>query len=82
MSKYPEVQAKIKKELTEYNLQRLSNEQLDSLVYLDSVIHEVLRFVPTSVGSLRTLTADDRLPKSGFQSKKGEQIIYLFHSII
>ncbi|CAF4338802.1 unnamed protein product [Rotaria sp. Silwood2] len=81
MSKHPEVQAKIKKELAEYNLKRLSIEQLDSLIYLDCVLREVLRFVPTSVGSIRTLTVDDRLPKSGFQLRKGEQVFISFYSL-
>jgi cytochrome P450 len=81
MSKHPQVQAKIKKELAEYNLQRLSNEQLDSLVYLDCVIREVFRFIPIAMGSLRTLTADDRLPKSGFQLKKGEHVFIPFYNL-
>lgn len=81
MSKYPEVQVKIKKELSEYNLQRLSNEQLDSLVYLDCVIREVFRFEPASPGSSRTLIADDRLPKSGFHLKKGDSVYIPFHCL-
>jgi cytochrome P450 len=81
MSKYPQVQIKIKQELAEYNLQRLSNEQLNSLVYLDCVIREVFRFVPTSLGSLRTVNVNDQLPKSGFQLKKGEQIFISFYNL-
>jgi cytochrome P450 len=81
MSKYPQVQIKIKQELAEYNLQRLTNEQLNSLVYLDCVIREVFRFVPTSLGSLRTVNVDDRLPKSGIQLKKGEQIFISFYNL-
>lgn len=81
VSKHPEVQTKMKKELAEYNHQRLSIEQIESLVYLDSVLCEVLRFVPTSLGSIRTLTADDRLPKSGVQLRKGDQIFISFYNL-
>lgn len=81
MSKHPEIQSKIKKELAEYNLQYLSIEQVDSLVYLDCVLHEVLRFAPIALGSMRTLTVDDRLPQSGFQLKKGEQIFISFYNL-
>jgi len=81
MSKHPEIQSKIKKELAEYNLQYLSIEQLDSLVYLDCVLHEVLRFAPIALGSMRTLTVDDRLPQSGFQLKNGEQIFISFYNL-
>lgn len=81
MSKHPQIQSKIKKELAEYNLQHLSIEQLDSLVYLDCVLREVLRFAPTALGSMRTLTVDDQLPKSGFQLKKGEQIFISFYNL-
>jgi cytochrome P450 len=44
------------------------------LVYLDAVIKEVLRFSPPSNGTVRILTIDDRLPKTGFQLYKDEQI--------
>ncbi|CAF1142003.1 unnamed protein product [Rotaria sp. Silwood1] len=81
MSKYPEVQAKIKKELAEYNHRRLSIEHIESLVYLDCVLHEILRFVPTSIGSIRTLIVDDRLPKTGVQLKKGDQIFISFYNL-
>ncbi|CAM4800059.1 unnamed protein product [Rotaria magnacalcarata] len=70
MSKRPQVQSKIKNELVEYNLQRLSVEQIDSLTYLDCVIRELFRFVPPIAGTLLMLTADDRLPATGVQLRE------------
>jgi cytochrome P450 len=81
MSKYPEVQSKLKRELAEYSLRRLSVEQLDSLPYLDCVFRELFRFVPPAVGTMRTLTADDRLPASGVLLHKGEQVFIPFFNL-
>ncbi|CAF3477693.1 unnamed protein product [Rotaria socialis] len=81
MSKYPQVQSKLKNELVEYNLQRLSVEQIDSLTYLDCVIRELFRFVPPIVGTLRTLTADDRLSATGVQLSKGDQVFIPFYNL-
>ncbi|CAF0971550.1 unnamed protein product [Rotaria sordida] len=61
------------------NRQDLSLDRLDSLVYLDCVINEVLRFSPPIVGTVRTLTIDDRLPGSGTQLFKGNQVNIPFH---
>ncbi|CAF0917554.1 unnamed protein product [Rotaria sordida] len=73
MSKHPRVQQKIKAELIGDNeKQDLSLDRLDSLVYLDCVIKEVLRFCPPADGTNRTLTADDRLPITGAQLYKGD----------
>lgn len=76
MSKNPRVQQKIKAELRDedgrYNL---SADRINSLVYLDAVINEVLRYHTTVTGTTRTLTIDDRLPKSGFQLYKGEEVL-------
>ncbi|CAF1016452.1 unnamed protein product [Rotaria sordida] len=63
------------------NRQDLSLDRLDSLVYLDCVINEVLRFSPPSIGTLRTLTIDDRLPQSGTQLFKGDQVDIPFHTL-
>jgi cytochrome P450 len=81
MSKNPQIQKKIKQELAEYNGQRLSPEQLDSLVYLDCVFRELLRLVAPTLGTLRTLTADDQLPGSGAQLKKGESVMISFYAL-
>lgn len=75
MSKNPRVQAKIKAELDDHRHDPLSIEQLDSLNYLDCVMREVLRFVPPASGSARTLNLDDKLPGSGVQLYKGDQVL-------
>ena len=74
MSKYPRIQAKIKTELSDKTQHRLTIDQIDSLIYLDCVIQEVLRFVPPVVGTTRTLTMDDRLPESGARLYKGDEV--------
>ncbi|CAF4532379.1 unnamed protein product [Rotaria sp. Silwood1] len=81
MSKNLEVQKKIKQELSEYNGQRLSIEQTDSLIYLDCVLREVFRLAGPVSGTVRTLTTDDQLPKSGFQLKKGESVMISFYAL-
>ncbi len=79
MSKNLRVQQKIKAELRgEDEKYDLSIDRLDSLVYLDCVVKEVLRYYPTISGTARTLTVDDRLPNSGFQLYKGEQVVIPF----
>ncbi|CAF3922433.1 unnamed protein product [Rotaria sp. Silwood1] len=74
MSKNPRVQAKIKTELGDNKQQRLSIEQLESLEYLNCVIQEVLRFAPPVYVTIRSVTIDDRLPASGVQLRKGDEI--------
>jgi cytochrome P450 len=82
MSKYPEVQQKIKAELMKDNdNQQLTLDRLDSLIYLDCVVKEVLRFCPPIVGTLRTLTMDDRLPESGFQLRKGDSVLIAINNL-
>ncbi|CAF2802196.1 unnamed protein product [Rotaria sp. Silwood2] len=83
MSKHPQVQQKIKVELMDGNDYKrpLSLDRLDSLVYLDAVINEVLRFTPISDGTFRTLIVDDRLPESGVQLYKGEQVYISIHNL-
>ncbi|CAF1319410.1 unnamed protein product [Rotaria sordida] len=74
MSKNPRVQTKIKAELGDNKQQYLSIEQLESLEYLNCVIQEVLRFAPPSIATTRSVTIDDRLPASGIQLQKGDEI--------
>ena len=81
LSKHPTVQNKLKKELHQYGQQRLSPEQLDSLVYLDCVLRESLRFTPPNPGTLRTLVADDQLPATGAHLKKGDQVMVPFYNL-
>ncbi len=47
-----------------YSKQLLTIEQLDSLIYLDAIIKEVLRFSPSSYETVRTLIDNDRLQKN------------------
>ncbi|CAF1155310.1 unnamed protein product [Rotaria sordida] len=76
LSKHPEVQQKIKAELTKENVHHdLILDRFDSLIYLDCVIKEILRFSPPVHAVARTLTMNDRLPNSGIQLYKGDQIL-------
>ena len=81
MSKHPRVQAKIKAELDNLQLDRMTVEQIESLPYLDCVLREVFRFVPPAAGTSRTLTVDDRLPASGVQLRKGDEIFVPFYNL-
>lgn len=81
LSKHQRVQLRIKEELNSLSSTSWKIEQLDSLVYLDAVIKEVLRYCPPSNGTVRTLTADDRLPHSRTQLHRGEQITIPFHNL-
>jgi len=74
MSKNPRIQRKLKTELKEKLNEHFTVDQLESCFYLDCVVREILRFVPPSVGTIRTLTSDDRLPSTGVELKKGEHV--------
>ncbi|CAF5059463.1 unnamed protein product [Rotaria sp. Silwood1] len=76
LSKHPRVQQKIKAELIQYRCsQYLSLDHLDSLIYLDCFINEVLRYTPTIDGTSRTVIVEDCLPKSGTRLYKGIQVL-------
>ncbi|CAF2871284.1 unnamed protein product [Rotaria sp. Silwood2] len=81
ISKHPRVQTKIKAELAQHTEHNLSIDQVDSLVYLDCVIEEVLRFVSPATGVTRTLTIDDQFPQSGIKLRKGDQIMIPFYNL-
>ena len=81
MSKHPRVQLKLKNELLEQNIEQISVEQLDSLTYLECVIRELFRFAPPLHSSLRTVMADDQLPASKVQLKKGDQIFMSIYNL-
>ncbi|CAF4340107.1 unnamed protein product [Rotaria sp. Silwood2] len=82
MSKNPRVQQKIKAELNDSSdQQHLSLDRLDSLVYLDCVIKEVLRYSPPASMTFRTLVVDDCLPQSGAQLFKGDQVLIPLHNL-
>ena len=76
LSKHPEVQEKIKNELCNSDASHvLSAAHLDSLTYLDCVINEILRYASPSDGASRSVVVDDRLPNSGVQLHRGDQLI-------
>jgi cytochrome P450 len=83
MSKHPRVQQKIKAELMRNDSGKgpLTSDRLDSLVYLDAVINEVLRFSLPIDGTYRTLTVDDCLPESNVQLYKGDQVCISFYNL-
>jgi cytochrome P450 len=82
VSKNPRVQQKIKNKLMASGDNKdLTIERLDSLVYLDVVLNEVLRFTPPAIGTNRTLMADDHLPQSEIQLYKGDQVHISFYSL-
>jgi cytochrome P450 len=81
MSKYPRVQAKIKAELGDDKDSRITVEQVESSTYLDCVLQEVLRYIPIVVGTTRTLTMADRLPGTGVQLHKGDEVFIPFNTL-
>ena len=56
-------------------------DRIDSLVYLDCVIKEVMRYHSPIIGIVRTLMADDCLPESGFQLRKGQTLYIPIHNL-
>ena len=79
ISKNLRVQQKIKDELLSTGQSNdLYVDRLDSLIYLDCVINEVLRFVPPAAGTVRTLTIDDHLPENNVQLHRGDSVLIPF----
>ncbi|CAF3598210.1 unnamed protein product [Rotaria sp. Silwood1] len=81
ISKNPRVQVQIKAELGDNKSQRLSIEQLDSLEYLNCVIDESLRFAPPGSYTVCNVTIDDRLPGSGTQLYKGDEVMINIYNL-
>ncbi|UJR12791.1 hypothetical protein I4U23_016965 [Adineta vaga] len=82
ISKHPQVQQKIKAELIAKDcLHDLSLDRLHSLVYLNCVIDEVLRYIPPATGTIRTLTMNDRLPATNTQLFKGDSVMIPFYNL-
>jgi cytochrome P450 len=76
MSKHPDVQQKLKDELKEHELTAdipLDQEALGSLVYLDCVIKELLRFSPIDPYFVRQVMRDDKI--GDIEVKKGDTIL-------
>ncbi|CAF1094496.1 unnamed protein product, partial [Didymodactylos carnosus] len=70
MSKYPQVQMKIKQELKQYD----DTSNLDQLVYVDCVIKEVLRYAPIIDSTARVCEQNDS-SFDGIEVRKGDTII-------
>lgn len=82
LSKHSRAQQKIKEELIAHDAKYdLSLDRLDSLTYLDCFINEVLRFTLPANGTVRTLTADDRLPESEFLVCSGDTVYIPFYNL-
>ncbi|CAF1348546.1 unnamed protein product [Adineta ricciae] len=83
MSKHPRVQSKIKAELASNGgtTQDITQDRLDSLVYLDCVVNEVLRFCPPLLAAVRTVGVDDVLPQSGAQLHEGDEVLIPIHNL-
>jgi cytochrome P450 len=82
MSKHPQVQQKIKEELRNNgDTQDLSLERLDSMIYLDCVLKEVLRLCPLVPSTMRTMASDDRLPESNVHLYKGDHVLIPIYNL-
>ncbi|CAF3926684.1 unnamed protein product [Rotaria sp. Silwood1] len=82
ISKYPNIQQKIKSELAEHNLtpdKLLTPDILDSLIYIECVTKEVLRFSPIASVVLRQATCDDTI--DGIEVKKGDTILLAIQNL-
>ncbi|CAF3361189.1 unnamed protein product [Rotaria sp. Silwood2] len=82
MSKYPDNQKNLKKGLAEHNLTSdtpLTSDVLDSLVYVECVVREVLRFAPITVAVTRQATCDTTI--DGIEIKKGDNIIIALQNL-
>ena len=82
MSKYPNIQQKIKDELKEYGLtsnSTLTYEIIEKLIYVDCVTKEVLRFAPIAAGIVREAIDDDIL--DGYQIRKGDLILIAIQNL-
>ncbi|CAF3026861.1 unnamed protein product [Rotaria sp. Silwood2] len=80
LSKKPNVQQKIKKELQQNGITKetpLDNfDLLDKCEYIDCVIKETLRLAPIGLGSFRTLTQDTII--DGVKIRKGKTVLSAF----
>jgi cytochrome P450 len=82
LSKYPNIQQKIKDELKENGLTSnslLTNEILDKLIYIDCVMKEVLRCAPIAAGIVRQAIDNDII--NGIEIKKGDIILIAIQNL-
>jgi cytochrome P450 len=75
MSKYPNVQEKIKLELRQHSA-RLTNEVIDQLQYVDLVIKEIFRHSPIADITMRTIVSqgDNNIQINGINLRPGDSI--------
>ena len=75
LARHPDLQAKLRREIEDVNLdQEFTYDQLQSMVYLDQVIHEILRLYPGSGFFERTATKNYQIPGHDLVIEKGTQI--------
>jgi cytochrome P450 len=82
ISKYPDVQKKIKNELKEHFLtpdMPLTENILDQLIYIECVTKEILRFSPIAAGIVRQAISDDII--DGIQIKKGDVFLIAIQNL-
>ena len=82
MSKYPNIQQKIKDELREYGLtanSTLTYEIIEKFIYVDCVTKEILRFAPIAAGIIREAIDDDIL--DGYRIRKGDLILIAIQNL-
>ncbi|CAF0980167.1 unnamed protein product [Adineta steineri] len=78
MPKYPKIQQKIKNEPQEHNLTdetQLTQDILDSLVYIKGVTKEILRYAPIAEAISREATRDD------ISIRKGDTVIITTYNL-
>ncbi|CAF1386656.1 unnamed protein product [Didymodactylos carnosus] len=82
MSKYPDIQQRIKQELRSKNITQytvLTSELVDELVYVDCVMKELFRFAPVQPGVGRSAQEDDEI--DGIKIKRGDVVLIGTHNI-
>jgi cytochrome P450 len=82
MSKYSNIQEKIKNELKEHCLTSntpLTQDLLEKLIYVDCVTKEILRFAPIAAGIVRQAISDDII--DGIKIKKGDVFLIAIQNL-
>ena len=78
LARHPDVQAKLRREIEDTNPsldnQAFTYDQLQSMTYMDQVIHETLRLYPGSGFFERTATKNYQVPGHDLVIEKGTQI--------
>ena len=73
LSVHPDVQTKLREELFTIQSDNPTMDELNSLLYLDSVVRETLRIHPSATVAVREAVKDDVMPlETPFVDKKGK----------